>query len=396
MYPRSDGAGASRSAGTGVIFMYHHVSPTVLPGPYARALTLTPNEFREQLVWLRAHGCRVVSVDVLRADTRRGVAAPCEAALTFDDGYEDVATVALPLLREFGDVGTFYIATGYVGTPGHLSIGQLRALRAAGMEIGAHTVHHVDLTALPRAQASREIGASLRSLRRWLGISVTSFAYPAGQVNPVVVAIVHGDGVDNAVITRPGTVNGDTNRFALPRYRVSRGDGTTLLAIAFGQRARAAGEEGRRAPIAPAALANIARQRIAGNDPTVAEDVAVALLARGFPEQILKVHVLALRPAIVAGIVLSGVKFHRARSREQFEVDVSKIVQLAFAAAPTVNEVDVWATVPVSVSAGQPVSGDYAVPTSRTVFSAAVLRQQVLAGGRVDLGTMYWDPQFLR
>src|ERR1700680_1401596 len=54
----------------GAIFMYHHVSPRVLPGPYARALTVTPAEFRDQLMWLHAHGCRVVSVDGIYGDAR--------------------------------------------------------------------------------------------------------------------------------------------------------------------------------------------------------------------------------------------------------------------------------------------------------------------------------------
>src|SRR6202022_3830869 len=87
---------------TGAIFMYHHVSPHVLPGPYARALTVTPGEFRGQLTWLHARGCRVVSVDALYDDARTHALAPCEAALSFDDGYDDAATFALPLLRDFG------------------------------------------------------------------------------------------------------------------------------------------------------------------------------------------------------------------------------------------------------------------------------------------------------
>jgi len=129
----------------------------------------------------------------------------------------------------------------------------------------------------------------------------------------------------------------------------------------------------------------------------MAEDVAVALLARSFPEQILKVHLLESPPATVAGIVLSGVKFHRAVSRQQFEADVSDMVELAFDAAPQIDEVDVWATQPVAVRSGATVSGDYAVPTQRTVFSAAVLRAQ-WAGLKDQgaLGTTYWDPGFLR
>ena len=374
---------------TGAIFMYHHVSSHLLPGPYARALTITPLEFRDQLSWLRAHRCRVVSVDMLYRDARAHALAQCEAALSFDDGYDDAATFALPLLREFSDPATFYIATGYVGTPGHVTVAQLQSMHEAGMEIGAHTVHHLDLTTLSATQSAREVGASATSLRRWLNADVTSFAYPAGQYDAHVLTTVREAAFANAVTTQPGDVQAASRSYALPRYRIERGSGLHLMQSVFGHQDASA------APVA-AAIVNIARKRIEGNAPAVAEGVAVALLARRFPEQILKVHVLSLRPATVAGIVLSGVKFHHTVNREQFEADVADMVHLAFGASPLIDEVDIWATVPLEVGSGLPVSGDYALPTSKTVFSAAVTRAQLGAGGRANLGKIYMDPQFLR
>jgi peptidoglycan/xylan/chitin deacetylase (PgdA/CDA1 family) len=76
--------------------MYHHVSTAVQPGRYARALTVTPAEFDKQLRWLRDRGCSAVTVDELVRDARAGSLAMCEVALTFDDGYADVATIAAP------------------------------------------------------------------------------------------------------------------------------------------------------------------------------------------------------------------------------------------------------------------------------------------------------------
>jgi len=377
------------SAQSGAIFMYHHVSPRVLPGPYARALTVTPTEFRGQLTWLHGHGCRIVSVDALYLDARDHALAQCEAALSFDDGYDDAATFVLPLLREFGVPGTFYVATGFVGTPGHISVAQLQSMHQSGMEIGAHTVHHVDLTTLPAAQTAREVSASAASLRRWLNAEVTSFAYPAGQFNARAVSAVRDAGFANAVTTLPGDVHAASRSYELPRYRIERGSGLRLMQSVFG------GEHTSLAPVS-GVLANIARKRIAGNAPALAEGVAVALLARRFPEQILKVHVLSLRPATVAGIMLSGVKLHRAVNRQQFEADIADMVRLTFDSSPLIDEVDIWATVPLEVGTGLPVSGDYAVPTSRTVFSAAVTRAQREPGGTMNLGKIYMYPHFLR
>lgn len=369
--------------------MYHHVSPTVQRAPYARALTVTPAEFAGQLAWLHRHGCVAVSVDELLRNSRAGTLAPCEVALTFDDGYADEVTIASPMLRRFGDTATFYIPTGYVGAPGHVSVAQLRSLQREGMEIGAHTVHHVDLTELSPARAAQEIGDSATSLRRWIDARVSTFAYPAGRVNAAVAARVRVLGFANAVTTQPGYVTERSDRFELPRYRIERGGGLALMVALL--RGAVRGND------AESELEHIARERVAGNDPKAAEAIAVALLARKFPEQILKVHVLASQPATVAGVVLSGVKFHRTVSRQQFSEDVRKMVELAFDAAPNVREVDVWATIPIAVGAGTPVSGDYAAPTAKTVFSAAVPRTQKEASGAgIDLGLVYWDEHFLR
>ena len=376
--------------GAAIILMYHHVSPTVLPGPYARALTVTPQEFSQQLSWLRSHGCRMLTVDALLSDVDGSRTAACEAALTFDDGYADVVTYALPLLQKSGALGTFYIATGSVGQSGHVSVRELRFLHAAGMEIGAHTVHHVDLTTLDERQKRQEVLASATSLRQWLNAPVTAFAYPAGRYDASVARAVAGAGLASAVTTDEGVVTRTTDRYALPRYRIERGTGLGLMQALFAETA-----QGPKASAAPAMLQHIARERIAGNAPQVAEDIAVAILARSFPEQVVKVHVLALPSATVAGIVLSGVKFHAPVDRGRFAGDVRLMVDLALGAAPQVSEVDVWATVPQAVPAGADVSGDYAVPASKTVFSCAVTRAQARTAGTKGLGVLYWDPGFL-
>lgn len=385
---RSWGAAPAEAGGGGAIFMYHHVSTSVQPGRYARALTVTPVEFEKQLRWLRDRGCATVTVDELVRDARAGSLAACEVALTFDDGYADVATIAAPMLRRYGDRATFYIATGYVGAAGHVDVAQLRQLHGEGMEIGAHTVHHVDLTKLSPARAAQEIESSALALRGWTGAPISSFAYPSGRVDAAVMARVQTLGFDNAVTTRPGYVTQTSAAYELPRYRIKRGSGLALMTALLRRAVRGNAPESE--------LEHIARERAAGNDPQAAEAIAVALLARKFPEQILKVHVLASQPATVAGIVLSGVKFHRAVNRERFTADVREMVELAFEAAPSVHEVDVWATVPLAVPAGTAVSGDYAAPTAVTVFSAAIARRpDEETNGGIDLGKTYWDPHFL-
>lgn len=390
------GARASATAAArnpAAIIMYHHVSPLVLPGPYAKALTVTPAEFEQQLQWLRSRGCAPVTVDqIAQAATLRG-APRCEVALTFDDGYDDAVRFALPLLLKYRASATFYVTSGFVGQPGHLTRSGVQALSRAGMEIGAHTVHHYDLTSIPLAQASLEITQSRQALQAWSGTVVSTFAYPAGQVNEQVAAAVRAAGFASAVTTEPGDVAPSADHLLLPRYRMLRGEGRALFAAVLGPRGEASPKTQAAYDLA---LHRIARQRIAGNEPKVAESVAVALLVRRFAEPVMKVHVLGIPRVVVAGIVLSGTKFHAAVSRTRFAADVREMTQAAFAAAPSLSEVDVWATVPIAVPAGEPVSGDFAVPASKTVFSSVATRQRKGLGTTLEWGTTYWDPRWLQ
>jgi peptidoglycan/xylan/chitin deacetylase (PgdA/CDA1 family) len=354
-------------------FMYHHVAATAPPGRYARALTVSPQEFAQQLRWLRRRGCTLVLASRLVRDAREGELAPCEVALTFDDGYVDASTIAAPLLIENGAVGTFFIATGEVGTPGHVSIAQVQDLKAQGMELGAHTVHHADLTLLTPTARAGEIGDSIAALQTWTKMPVTDFAYPAGRYDAGVEAALARAGVGAAFTTQPGRIGprAMADVLALPRYRVVHGAGFALFRTVLGEGTNTG-------PVLPsqAAIESIARARAEGNDAPVAELIGVRLLQNSYPEPIEKVRVLNVPPATVAGIMLSGRGLHAPVTPDVFETDARGMAATALAAAPSVGEVDVWAVVPLPVPKGATVAGDLAVPTDRTVFSIAVRRDR--------------------
>lgn len=372
--------------------MYHHVSANVAPGPYARALTVQPAEFAHQLSWLRSHGCETVTVDTLVDDVASDALRGCEVAITFDDGYADQAAVAGPALDAAGDTATVYISSGFVGAPEHVTVRQLLALAGDGLQVGAHTINHVDLTTLDESAARREIAGSRAALQNWTHTPVHSFAYPAGQHNARVEALVRAAGFRTALTTQPGALAAtvvSADPYALPRYRVERDSGTDLIRRVVGSATRV----GR----SPDELRAIARERAEGNDPALAERIGAALLNASFPEQLLKVRVLRVGDATDVGIMLSGVKFHAAMTRRELAADVGGMIDRAFDARPDIAEVDVWAVTPLEVLPTGAVSGDYAAPTTRTVFSAAVTRaQREAAATRTQmLGTMYWGEGFL-
>ena len=92
------------------ILIFHRV--------HAERDSLFPEEmhaasFRERMFWIR-HWFNVLPLEDAVAALRRGTLPARALAITFDDGYGDNATVALPILRELGLHATFFVATEYL------------------------------------------------------------------------------------------------------------------------------------------------------------------------------------------------------------------------------------------------------------------------------------------
>ena len=122
--------------------------------------------------------------------------------------------------------------------------------------------------------------------------------------------------------------------------------------------------------------------------------MARVLLAHTWPAQVLKVRVDGAGAHEVAGLVLSGVKFHEPLSPRGFLAEVTALAQATLRSS-AVEEVDVWTTVPLAVGKGAVVAGDFARPTTRIVFSATLPRAAAAPGVARYLergDAVFWDP----
>ena len=103
-----------RVSGNGpVILMYHRV--TEIPvDPWG--LAVHPDRFRDQIDAL-TRARRVVHLnELLDAEVRRSSKDKPLAAVTFDDGYVDVHSEALPILHEYSCPTTVFVTTEAIGT----------------------------------------------------------------------------------------------------------------------------------------------------------------------------------------------------------------------------------------------------------------------------------------
>jgi hypothetical protein len=147
-----------------------------------------------------------------------------------------------------------------------------------------------------------------------------------------------------------------------------------------------------------AARADDARviQRSSGSDVATARRIAAALLARPLAAQLLRVRCERVGPHVDCGLIVSGVRFHRPLDLRSWDAEIAALVDGAFAAAPEAGEIDCWATVPLDAGKGTVVSGDFAKPSSATVFSISVPRaRRASVRARLASGAgVFWDPAF--
>jgi peptidoglycan/xylan/chitin deacetylase (PgdA/CDA1 family) len=94
---------------------------------------------------------------------------------------------------------------------------EVRALQAAGVEVGGHTVNHAVLANLPLAEARREVEGCRDQLIGHLGTRPRAFAYPNGYHTPRVRALVSAAGFQVAV-----TIEDEENRHGGDPFAVKR------------------------------------------------------------------------------------------------------------------------------------------------------------------------------
>jgi len=207
------------------VLMYHRIDNDVPRDAVGRDLTIAPGAFAAQLRYLRARHIAAITASDLVARLARGERPRNVVVLTFDDGYADAATAALPLLRSYGARGTFYVSSGFIGTLHHLSWQQMRALRSGGMEVACHGTFHLDLSTLDRAGQMREAGGCMQRFARFLGApEPQTYAYPAGKFDATTESVMREIGMRAAFTEISGDVDGLTRPYALPRQRVRHDD----------------------------------------------------------------------------------------------------------------------------------------------------------------------------
>jgi peptidoglycan/xylan/chitin deacetylase (PgdA/CDA1 family) len=220
------------------ILMYHEIAARE---DTTSRLAVSPSSFAAQLKHLHEAGFTTLTfselVSALADDPARLPERP--VAITFDDGFADFHSEALPLLRHYDFTATVFVTTGWIADAGPraadrsparmLCWSQIREAAAAGIEIGAHSHRHPQLDQLAPERLHDELATSKALLEDGLGLTIPALAYPFGYSNARVRRVAREIGYTHACAVGNAIAHSTYDEFALPRLTIHRSTAPTAF-----------------------------------------------------------------------------------------------------------------------------------------------------------------------
>jgi peptidoglycan/xylan/chitin deacetylase (PgdA/CDA1 family) len=222
-----------------LVLGYHGLGK-VPPDQDPHGLMIPPERFESHVRILRRRGYEFVTQREFVRRLRESGAPPARtAALTFDDGPEDNATVLPPRLERLGVPATLFVNSGLLGEPYRwvtreagvrvMDGDQLRQVAAHPLiEIGCHTREHTSLAEVDEERALAIMESSKAELEELLDLEVLSFAYPGCVYSPACPRAARRAGFTSA--TTCGGLGG-WEPFELRRESPAPSDGRLLFEL---------------------------------------------------------------------------------------------------------------------------------------------------------------------
>ncbi|MCL2657816.1 MAG: polysaccharide deacetylase family protein [Betaproteobacteria bacterium] len=220
------------------ILMYHQIDQPPPSGTPLRGMVVSPGAFARQMKLIKLLGYKGLSMPELMPYLK-GQKEGKVVGITFDDGYRNNLKHALPILKAAGFSATVYAVSNAIGRTNSwdaplgiemkrlMSEAELRTWIKAGMDVGAHSRDHIDLTRCHADAVRDQIVGCRKDLEDALDAAVLHFCYPYGRYTSAHKRIVRAAGYQSATTVQRGRAGTGDSMYALPRVLVAQS--TNLL-----------------------------------------------------------------------------------------------------------------------------------------------------------------------
>ncbi len=215
----------------GVTLRGYQTVPVLSYHKFARnnsdTMTVSEKSFEEQMRFLKKNGYHVITLDEFFDFRNFRKQLPGKSVvITIDDGWRSTYDIAFPILKKYGYPATLFIYTDFIfKTRNTLDWTQLAEMSNNGIDIQSHTKSHRNLNRWDEKESFREYFDTVRKeltesahiIKKRLNKDVTYLAYPYGDTNPLIIALLAKLGYKGAF-----TVNRGSNPFYADNFRINR------------------------------------------------------------------------------------------------------------------------------------------------------------------------------
>lgn len=240
------------------VFLYHEIISD--NDTYSSSDEIKESDFEEQMRYLAEHGYTTLLASEYFDYLDRGMMPPENTVIiTFDDGYENVYNLALPIMKKYQIKANFAVIVyptecistvpnGDGGSAHHLNYTQIDLMTRSGLaEFGSHTYDghalqrnadgqykrnfmkdtiylpqegRMETTEEAKARVRKDLAMSIDIIERNTICDVTFFAHPYGVYTETSKQLVKEAGFDGAFSTVAKNANILSDRYAIPRHTI--------------------------------------------------------------------------------------------------------------------------------------------------------------------------------
>ena len=205
------------------VLMYHSISSD------NNKISVPVSNFNKQMRLMHSLGYKGYSLNKINLKTSKK-----KFVITFDDGYENIFTEAMPILKKLNFSATCFIVNKKIGNFNDwdknkknyrkkklMNRKQIKNWIKNGFEIGSHTMDHYNLKSLSNNQKKNQILKPKKFFKTNYGINIESFSYPFGSYNAACLKILKKNYKFAVTTKRSRYIKDKFNQLEIPRVPVN-------------------------------------------------------------------------------------------------------------------------------------------------------------------------------